>query len=278
MAGLKCYANLSEIPADLDFVVVAVPAEKVPPVIQECVNCSVKAVVVISGGFRETGGHGKGLEERVARIIKGTDTRVLGPNCIGIYDAYSGVDTLFYPPYRLPRPAAGKISFISQSGAYGGALLGWAATREIGISKFISCGNMVDVNEIELLEYLGDDPTTQTILMYLEQTTNGRKLIETARTIAREKPIIALKAGRTTCSVQGSWDYTCKLVGRTFRFCFRSFVATSYTRQPDSNNNKWWWIWSNCNRLRGLSQTAACEAEVGHQDGAQEKATTKGKR
>ncbi len=213
IAGLKCYANLSEIPAELDFVVVAVPAEKVPPVIQECVNCGVKAVVVISGGFKETGERGKKLEEKIAQIITGSDTRVLGPNCIGIYDAHSGVDTLFYPPHRLPRPSAGKISFISQSGAYGGALLGWAATRGIGISKFISCGNMVDVNEIELLEYLGNDPTTQTILMYLEQTTDGRKLIEAARTIVREKPIIALKAGRTTEGARAALSHTGAIAG-----------------------------------------------------------------
>lgn len=172
--GLKCYPSVKAVRRPIDLAVIAVPAPIVPKVLRECVQKRIKAAIIISGGFGEVGR--KDLEDEIVRIAKGR-MRIIGPNCLGVFDARTMVDTLFLPRYRLQRPRKGNIAFISQSGAVGSAVIDWAASEGFGISKFISYGNAVDVNEIDLLNYLKSDRATKVICMYLESTKNGRELM-----------------------------------------------------------------------------------------------------
>ena len=187
--GIKAYTSVKEVPDELDLVVIAVPAAIVPSVIDDCLSKGVKAAVIISGGFKEIGAEGAKLEQEIKTKIKGKNLRIIGPNCIGVFDPTSHVDTLFLPTYKLRRPRQGSIAFISQSGAFGSAVLDWAAAQDIGISKFISIGNKADVDEVDLLNYLGDDPFTKCITLYVESIDRGRKFLEAASKVLRKKPI-----------------------------------------------------------------------------------------
>ncbi len=166
--GIDAYRSVQDIPCELDLVVIAVPAAMVPSIIDDCLAKGVKAVVIISGGFKETGEEGAKLEQQIKTKIEGKNLRIIGPNCIGVFDPSSHVDTLFLPTYKLRRPKLGSIAFVSQSGAFGAAVLDWAAAQEIGISKFISIGNKVDTDEVDLLNYLAEDPLTKCIAVYVE--------------------------------------------------------------------------------------------------------------
>ena len=211
--GCKAYHSLKEIPAELDLAVISVPAPSVPGLIDECVSKNVKAAVIVSGGFREIGEKGERLELEISRRIKGSGLRVIGPNCIGVYDPVNHIDTLFLPRYRLRRPKRGPIAFISQSGAFGSAVLDWAASQEIGISKFVSIGNKIDVDEVDLLEYLMDDPLTKCITLYLESISRGREFLKTASTVAKSKPLVVLKGGVTSEGASAAMSHTGSLAG-----------------------------------------------------------------
>lgn len=214
--GLKCYKNVKEIPDDIDLGIIAVPAPVVPTVMRDLAEKNVKAVIIISGGFRETGTEeGAKLEKEIKEIAEKNGIRIIGPNCLGIYDNWSGVDTFFLPDEKMRRPPRGPISFISQSGAFASALLDWMAYRGIGISRAVSYGNKIDVDDIDLLEYLGSDDKTGLIIMYLEglKTSRGRKFIETARRVSLKKPIIIYKAGKTTRGGQAAASHTAALAG-----------------------------------------------------------------
>jgi acetyl coenzyme A synthetase (ADP forming)-like protein len=211
--GSKAYHSLKDVPSELDLAVIAVPAPIVPSVIDECVAENVKAAVIISGGFREVGERGEKLELEIKEKIKGSNLRVIGPNCIGVYDPSNHVDTLFLPRYRLRRPKPGPIAFISQSGAFGSAVLDWAASQDIGISKFISIGNKIDVDEVDLLDYLADDPLTKCITVYAESIERGREFLKTASRVTNSKPLIVLKGGTTTEGARAALSHTGSLAG-----------------------------------------------------------------
>ena len=214
--GLKCYKSIKEIPDEIDLVVIAIPAPAVPNVLRECGEKGVKAVIIISGGFRETGTEeGAKLEDEVIEIAKQYGIRIIGPNCIGIFDNWSGVDTYFLPDEKMKRPPRGYISFISQSGAFASALLDWMAYHGIGVSRAISYGNKVDVDDIDLIEYLGDDDKTKVIIMYLEglKPGRGRLFIEKAREVSRKKPIVIYKAGKTARGGLAAASHTAALAG-----------------------------------------------------------------
>jgi acetyl coenzyme A synthetase (ADP forming)-like protein len=211
--GLKAYPAVTKIPGELDLAVIAVPAPMVPPMIDDCLSKDVKAVVIISGGFKEVGESGEKLELEIKRKIEGSNLRIVGPNCIGVYDPVNHVDTLFLPRYRLRRPKRGPIAFISQSGAFGSAVLDWAASQEIGLSKFISIGNKIDVDEVDLLNYLADDPLTKCITVYVESINRGREFLETSSRITRGKPVIVLKGGVTEAGANAARSHTGSLAG-----------------------------------------------------------------
>jgi acetate---CoA ligase (ADP-forming) len=221
--GVKAYSTINEIPGDVELAVIAVPATLVPGQIDACVSKRVKAAVIISGGFKETGEKGAELEKQIKQKAAAGNLRVIGPNCIGVYNPSNHVDTLFLPTYRLNRPKSGSIAFITQSGAFGSAVLDWAAAQAIGVSKFASFGNKVDVDEVDLLEYLADDPATTCIAAYFESIDRGRDFLKVASKITKKKPIVVLKGGTTPEGANAALSHTGSLAGspKVYEAAFR---------------------------------------------------------
>jgi acetyl coenzyme A synthetase (ADP forming)-like protein len=212
--GLEVFSSIKNIKEKIDLAIIAVPAAVVPKVLKECVDKKIESVVIISSGFSETGEQGKKLEEQCKKIIFKKKTRVIGPNCIGTFDSFIGFDMLFLSRDRMKRPSQGNIAFISQSGAVGSTILDWLSEEKIGISKFVSYGNGMDVNETGLLEFLGEDEKTKIVVMYLEGIkSDGKKFIETMKKISKRKPVIILKAGKTEKGTKAVVSHTGSLAG-----------------------------------------------------------------
>ncbi len=211
--GQKAYPSLADVPGPVDLAVIALPAAIVVKAFSDCIDKGVKAVVVISGGFKEAGPEGAQREAELTRLAQESGVRLIGPNCIGVFDPRSQVDTLFLPSYRLKRPTPGDIAFITQSGAFGSAVLDWAAAKNVGISKFISFGNMADVSESELLEFLVKDPQTKCIVAYLEGVRDGLYFLDVARRVTAQKPLVILKGGTTSAGQMATLSHTGSLAG-----------------------------------------------------------------
>ncbi|MCC6011054.1 MAG: CoA-binding protein [Desulfurococcaceae archaeon] len=212
--GLKCYKSITELPETPDLVVIAIPAPGVPAVLREAAARGVPAAIVISGGFRETGTpEGERLERELEEISRTYGIRIVGPNCIGIYDNWSGVDTYFVS--KMKRPPRGYVGFISQSGAFAAALMDWMAYHNLGVSRAISYGNKVDVDDVDLLEYLGEDDKTRVILIYIEglKPGRGRVFIEVAKKVIKKKPILVYKAGKTSRGSLAAASHTAAMAG-----------------------------------------------------------------
>ncbi len=219
--GFPCYPSILDINDEVDLAVIVVPAKIVPKVMQEIAKKGVKAAVIITSGFSEVGNHK--LEEEVTAIAKKAGIRVLGPNCLGVYDSKTGVDMLFLPETKTlitgdevvatPRPMAGPIAIVTQSGAFGAAALDYLAGKQMGVSKFVSFGNNADVTASEMLAYLLHDPKTQVILFYAESIDNGREFMEVARKVTPKKPIVALKVGRSEAGARAAASHTGSIAG-----------------------------------------------------------------
>jgi acetyl coenzyme A synthetase (ADP forming)-like protein len=207
--GLKSYSSVLDVEEPIDLAIIVVPAEIVEKVLKESVKKKIKAVIIISSGFSEIGEKEKELE--LNNIIRNSKTRVIGPNCIGVYK--KGLDMIFFPRNRLKRPPEGSISFITQSGAFGSILLDTVAQEGVGISKFISIGNKIDVDEIDLLEYLENDLNTRCIALYIESITDGKEFMRIARRITKKKPIVVFKAGKTDKGSEAVLSHTGTLAG-----------------------------------------------------------------
>jgi 3-hydroxypropionyl-CoA synthetase (ADP-forming) len=204
--GAKTYPSLAAIPDQIDLVVVTIGLPQVPSVIRECAARGIHNLVVISGGGKELGGERAQLEAEICREAKAHSIRVIGPNCIGVFDGQTRLDTFFQVQERMLRPELGRIAVITQSGTIGAAFLENAA--HLGVSKFVSYGNRTDVDEADLLAYLADDPETDLIAMYVEGLEDGRKFIDTAKQVSRQKPVVAFKAGRTERGARASISHT----------------------------------------------------------------------
>ncbi|MGC8974648.1 MAG: acetate--CoA ligase family protein [Thermoprotei archaeon] len=212
--GLKAYKSCKDLPETPDLIVVAVPAKIVPQVLEECGSRGTKAAIVISAGFKETGEEGEKLERMLVDVARKLGIRVVGPNCLGVYDAHSRLNTIFNPPDRQKMPPPGNVAFLSQSGALGAAILDWLAEYNIGMSKFVSYGNAADVKEWELIEYLVEDPETKVIMMYIEGVEDGRSLLKAVRkATVVGKPVIVLKAGKSEKGVRAVSSHTGSLAG-----------------------------------------------------------------
>ena len=210
--GKRSYASVKDIPVDLDLAVIVVPAKIVPNVLTECVDKKVEAVIIISAGFSEIGE--KKLAAEVQGIIdKNPKTRVLGPNCFGILMPKAELDTTFSEHQKMKMPKAGTVAFMSQSGALGVAILDWASTQEFGISKFISYGNAMDIDEADLLEYLAQDKDTKVITAYLEGVKEGRKFLKIGKKTSVKKPIVVLKGGVTKEAHAATISHTGSMAG-----------------------------------------------------------------
>ena len=209
--GIKAYKSVLEIPDNVDVAVISIPGKFVPQILEECGQKGVKGVVVISAGFKEAGN--VELEEKLLEVARKWNIRIVGPNCLGITNIENGFDCTFNPPERQARPEFGGIAFMSQSGAFGAAILDWAARHEVGMSKFISLGNMTDLDESDFMEYLKDDKATKVITAYLEGVKDGRKFLEAARNATKKKPVVILKSGRTEAGAKAAASHTGSLAG-----------------------------------------------------------------
>jgi len=185
--GLKCYPSIISIEENIDMVVVAVPAKEVPKVMEEAGKKGAKLGIIISAGFSEIGEEGKKLEDQLRKIIKEYGIRIIGPNCMGVYDPYSGIDTFFVDRNRLPRPDKGKIALLTQSGAIALAFLEYASQRKIGVSKIISYGNKIDIDEVDILRELKEDKNTEFIFIYMEGLgeKRGKEFINAVREVKK---------------------------------------------------------------------------------------------
>lgn len=207
--GLKCHGRLLDVPDPIDLAIVVTPAKTVPDVVADCVAKAIPTAIVISAGFKEVGEHGKALEQRLAEQTAGGRIRVIGPNCLGLMCPRTGLNATFAGAMARP----GSVGFISQSGALCTAILDWAEAEHIGFSAFVSVGSMLDVGWGDLIDYLGDDPHTQSIVIYMESVGEARAFLSAAREVALRKPIIVLKAGRTAAAAQAAASHTGAMTG-----------------------------------------------------------------
>jgi len=207
---------------------------------EDAASKKVKAVAIISSGFGEV--RKRELENKIVAIAEKAGIRVLGPNCLGVYDSKTGVDMLFLPETKIlttgdevvatPRPIPGNIAIVTQSGAFGVAALDYLAGRQIGISKFVSFGNKCDVDESEMLHYLLYDAETKVILLYVEDIKSGRELIKVAKEVTKKKPIIALKCGRTEAGARAAASHTGAMAGSD-QIYDAAFAQTGILRVKD---------------------------------------------
>ncbi len=219
--GFESYTSITEIPGELELVVIVVPAKHVTGLMRDAASKEAKAIVIISSGFSEIGN--TEAEEEIKSIARDAGMRVLGPNCLGVYDSRTGVDMLFLPETRVlttgdvvvatPRPMPGKIAMVTQSGAFGVAALDYLAGRQMGVSKFVSFGNKCDLGEAQLLHYLQYDVETEVILLYAEDIKSGREFMRAAKRVTKEKPVVALKCGRTRAGARAAASHTGAIAG-----------------------------------------------------------------
>ncbi|WP_456406034.1 acetate--CoA ligase family protein [Caldithrix abyssi] len=213
IAGVKAYKYVIDIPDPVDLAVIVYPSTVCHMALEQCGQKGIKSAIIISAGFREIGGVGVEREQQLLEIAKKYDISFIGPNCLGVINTDSAVN--LNASFARQMPDSGNIGFLSQSGALCTAVLDYAQARHIGFSKFVSFGNKADVSEIDLLYYLGNDPKTKVILIYLEEISDGRALMKAAEEIIRKtgKPILAIKSGRTEAGASAAASHTGSLAG-----------------------------------------------------------------
>ncbi len=207
--GHEAYKSVTKIPGKIDLAIIAVPAKFVLDVIKDCGKKGIKDVIIISAGFEEVGNFK--LRNKLLKLLEKYKIKVIGPNCLGTFDAYSKLDSLFLPRYRLTRPHAGGISFVCQSGAAGSALLDLASKEGYGFAKFVSYGNAINVDEADIIEYLNKDPETKVICLYVEGVKDGAKFVKICQKV--KKPIVAIKGGVTEAGSKATLSHTGSLAG-----------------------------------------------------------------
>ncbi|MBS7643920.1 CoA-binding protein [Candidatus Bathyarchaeota archaeon] len=220
--GVKCYPSVQSLPETVDLAVFTLSSVLVPGLLQECGEKGVKNVVIVSGGFQELGGQYQEIQTKVVEIAKKYGIRIIGPNCIGVFNSKNRLDTFFQSHERMTRPPLGPIAFLTQSGTFGCTMLEWAAESGVGISKFVSYGNRCDVDEADLIRYLGADTDTKVIAIYLESIQNGRKFMAAVQEVLPHKPIVVLKAGKTDWGSRAARSHTGQLAG-SYQVCEAAF-------------------------------------------------------
>jgi acetyltransferase len=207
--GVKAYPNVKAVAEPVDLAVIATPAPTVPGVVGECADAGVRAAVVLSAGFREAGPAGVDLERQVREQLRRGKMRLIGPNCLGVMNPRGGLNATFAQTQARP----GNVGFVSQSGALCTAILDWSLRENVGFSAFLSIGSMLDVGWGDLIDYLGDDPHTQSIILYMESVGDARAFLSAAREVAYRKHIVVIKAGRTAAAAQAAASHTGALTG-----------------------------------------------------------------
>ena len=207
--GKKAYASITDVPDPVELAVVVLPVTVIMDTMKEIGERGIKAVVIITGGFRELGEEGAKVERAVKELARSYGMRVVGPNCVGTIDVRTGLDSTFIKGL----PPAGPIAFISQSGAICGGVIDLIINSKIGFSHFASLGNEMDVTEADMLEYFADDENAKVIAMYVEGIQDGPRFMEVARRVSRKKPIVFLKAGKNDAGAKAVSSHTGSLAG-----------------------------------------------------------------
>ncbi|MFH2131267.1 MAG: CoA-binding protein [bacterium] len=247
--GIKCYARLDDVPEPVDLAIIVVNTSLISDVIDDCAKNKVKGGIVITAGFAEISSEGAALQEKLTQKSKAAGFHFIGPNCWGIWSSEGNVNTVFGKDMQFRK---GPITFLSQSGTLGEYFYNGAAENGFGASKFISCGNQSCIEFNDLLEYLGDDPTTEVIAAYVEDVKDGRRFLNIARAITPHKPILLFKAGSSDASARAVKSHTASMAGNDrvfdaacrqagvlrfddFMEMFRVAYALCYQPLPKSN-------------------------------------------
>lgn len=212
--SVKAYPSILDIPDPVDLSFIILPPKLALKAVQESLDKDVGGIVIVSAGFKEVGGEGAEIEQEIVRLCRQAHVRLVGPNCLGVINPVA--HTRLNASFSRRMPQAGKISFISQSGALCTSVLDFAADRDFGFSKFISIGNKADVDEIDLLKYFHRDPDTEVIMIYLEELKRGQEFIDTVKEITsgeRPKPVLVIKSGRTSAGAQAAASHTGAIAG-----------------------------------------------------------------
>jgi acetate---CoA ligase (ADP-forming) len=207
--GLTAYADIADVPDPVDLAVVVLPAPMTPRILQACGERGIKAVIIISGGFKEVGGSGIALENECRQIAESYQMRLIGPNCVGTLDLYTGLNTTFIEGM----PAKGSIGFVSQSGAVCGGVVDLIADKGIGFSHFASLGNELDVNETDVIAFFAEHPQVKVIAAYVEAIEKGERFMQVVSQVSQKKPVVLLKAGRTDAGAKAVSSHTGSLAG-----------------------------------------------------------------
>lgn len=207
--GLQCFPNIADVPDPVDLAVIVLPADLVLASVKECAARGIKAITLISGGFKELGERGEEMERAVLEVIQSAGMRMVGPNCVGTMSLYSGLNTTFIDGI----PDIGGIGFLSQSGAVLGGIVDLVRDKGIGFAHFSSLGNEADVTETDMIEYLGNDENTTVIAAYVEQIRDGVRFIQVAKEVSQHKPIVLIKAGKTGAGARAVSSHTGSLAG-----------------------------------------------------------------
>ncbi|MFC1574093.1 acetate--CoA ligase alpha subunit [Candidatus Latescibacterota bacterium] len=207
--GIKAYPSVQEISDEIDLAVIATPALTVPDLVEQCGQAGVKGIVIISAGFSEAGKQGEEMVDRILHLSREYGMRIIGPNCLGFIKPSISLNASFANKMALP----GKIAFISQSGALCTSILDWSVKMNVGFSHFVSIGSMIDVGFDDLIDYFGQDSDTHSIVIYMESLSNTRKFMSAARAFSRSKPIILLKAGKSSEGAKAAKSHTGSIAG-----------------------------------------------------------------
>ena len=208
--GLKAYPSMAAVGSPIDLAVIAVPIQEVPAVMKECGEAGVKGAIIISAGGKEVGEEGVRIEEEIRSEAQRSGIRYLGPNCMGILSPINGLNASFAAHSAEP----GSLALLSQSGAICNAILDRAASEKIGFSHFVSVGSMADLDFADMIDYLGNDPSARSIIIYMENMTWHRKFMSAARSVSRVKPIIVVKSGRSEAAAKAAASHTGALAGQ----------------------------------------------------------------
>jgi len=225
---IEAFSSVSDIDKEVDLAIIATPAKTVPDIVDECGESGIETGIVISAGFSETGREGKKLEEELEARRKKHDMRLLGPNCLGTIRPGQNLNLTFL----RKDPTPGKVAFLSQSGAMGSAILDWSTKAKVGFSAFVSVGNMLDIDFGDLIDYFGQDPKTNSIIMYMETVKHAEKFMSAARGFARTKPILVVKAGKYSKSAEAVASHTGSLAGED-QIYDAAFKRVGVTRVSD---------------------------------------------
>ena len=209
LLGLNAYPNIKDITEEIDLAVITLPAQYVLQSTKDCVEANVKAIIIITTGFAELGKEGEKLQKEIVKITRANGIRIVGPNCMGIFSSSSGLNTTGFYPFPV-----GDIALVTQSGNIGEIMFRLALRYQTGYSKFISVGNQADIMFHEYLEYLGDDPQTKVIAMYVEGFKDGRSFLDTVKKIAPKKPIVAIKVGKSEAGARSAASHTGSFAGK----------------------------------------------------------------